>query len=91
MTTVPPRPGALDRSIVMSFCSMENELYRRPHVTPGSGFDGSKSYGDTPHFELPPSRKIRAPGLITDQSIKDVSRHAVAQLRPVVPFPDGET
>jgi hypothetical protein len=91
MTTVPSRPGELDRSIVMSFCSMEKELYRCPHVTPGSGFDGSKSYGETPHLELPPSRKIRAPGRITDQLIEDVSRHAVAQLRPFVPFPDGET
>jgi hypothetical protein len=43
------------------------------------------------HVEVPPSKTIRDPGRITDQSIEDVSRQAVAQLRPFFPLPEGET
>jgi hypothetical protein len=34
---------------------------------------------------------ISDPGRITDQSISEVSRHAVAQLSPFEPSPPGET
>jgi hypothetical protein len=60
-------------------------------VTPGSGDAGLKSYGETPQADLPPSRIIFDFGFTTDQLISDVLRHAVAQLSPFVPFPDGET
>ena len=42
-------------------------------------------------LEVPPSRMISDPGRITGQSISDVLRRSVAQLRPFVPLPDGET